>query len=141
PEFVCSTRAHGCNLGSFDPSRGPFCSYAWAGRELRSSDFQLLLNPAGFEALAWADASFGSAPPGAVQGCPRSDLLVGRSAEGLGKVSKEQQALFVAAEGEEVWYKWYQVLAVRQGALGVSIADVAYEAAAALESAEDEELA
>ncbi|NXV54973.1 NATT3 protein, partial [Molothrus ater] len=141
PEFVCSTRAHGCNLGSFDPARGPFCAYAWAERELRSSDFQLLLNPGGFEALDWADASFGSAPPGAVEGCPRTDLFVGRSRDGLGKVSKEQQALFVAVEGEELWYKWYQVLVVRQGALDVSISDVAYEGAAGQESAEEEELA
>ncbi|XP_030826104.1 natterin-3-like [Camarhynchus parvulus] len=141
PEFVCSTRARGCNLGSFDPARGPFCSYPWHERELRSSDFQLLLNPGGFEALDWAAASFGGTPPGAVEGCPLIDLFVGRSPEGLGKVSKEQQALFVAAEGEELWYKWYQVLVVRQDPVDVSIADVSYNGTAALESSEDEELA
>ncbi|XP_064593424.1 natterin-3-like isoform X2 [Zonotrichia leucophrys gambelii] len=139
--FVCSTRAHGCNLGSFEPARGPFCSYPWNELELRSSDFQLLLNPGGFEALHWVDDSFGGTPPGAVEGCPLTDIFVGRSPEGLGKVSKEQQALFVAVEGEEVWYKWYQVLAVRQDAVDVSIADVSYNGSAALESAEDEELA
>ncbi|NXT16923.1 NATT3 protein, partial [Prunella fulvescens] len=140
-EFVCSTRARGCNLGSFDPARGPFCSFAWAERELRSADFQLLLNPGGFEALDWVDASFGSAPAGAVEGCPLTDLFVGRSPEGLGKASREQQALFVAVDGEEVWYKWYQVLVVRQGPAAVSITDVTYNASAAEESAEDAELA
>ncbi|XP_059347290.1 natterin-3-like isoform X2 [Ammospiza nelsoni] len=138
--FVCSTRAHGCNLGSFEPARGPFCAYPWNELELRSSDFQLLLNPGGFEALHWVDDSFGGTPPGAVEGCPLTDVFVGRSPEGLGKVSKEQQALFVPVEGEEVWYKWYQVLAVRQDPAGLSIADVSYNGSAALESAEEEEL-
>ncbi|NXA02756.1 NATT3 protein, partial [Nesospiza acunhae] len=140
-EFVCSTRPHGCDLGSFEPSRGAFCSYAWHEQELRSSDFQLLLNPGAFEALDWVDESFGGTPPGAVEGCPLIDLFVGRSPEGLGKVSKEQQALFVAVDGEEVWYKWYQVLVVRQDAVGLSIGDVSYNGSAALESSEDEELA
>ncbi|NXL17034.1 NATT3 protein, partial [Setophaga kirtlandii] len=133
-EFVCSTRAFGCNLGSFDPARGGFCAFPWDERELRSADFQLLLNPGGFEALDWADASFGGTPPGAVEGCPLVDLFVGRSPEGLGKVSKEQQALFVAVDGEEVWYKWYQVLVVRQDPAGVSLAEVRYNGSAARES-------
>ncbi|NXW71460.1 NATT3 protein, partial [Hirundo rustica] len=140
-EFVCSVRSRGCNLGSFDPARGAFCSFAWAEAELRSGDFQLLLNPGGFEALRWVDASFGAVPPGAVEGCPLTDAFVGRSRDGLGKASKEQQALFVAVDGEEVWYKWYQVLAVRQGAADVSISDVSYNGSAALESARPEVLA
>ncbi|NXH09000.1 NATT3 protein, partial [Loxia leucoptera] len=139
-EFVCSTRDRGCNLGSFEPSRGSFCSFPWAGRELRSSDFQLLLNPGSFEALDWAAASFGSAPPGAVQPCPLTDIFVGRGPEGLGKVSREQQALFAAVEGEEVWYKWYEVLVVRQDPAGLSITDVSYEGSAAVESSEPAEL-
>ncbi|XP_063281105.1 natterin-3-like [Prinia subflava] len=121
-EFVCATPALGCN-------------------ELSSADFQLLVNPGGFEALDWADTSFGRAPAGAVEGCPRSDLFVGRSRDGLGKASKEQQALFVAVDGHEVWYKWYQVLVVRQGAADVSIADVVYDGSAALDSSRPEELA
>ncbi|NXC92499.1 NATT3 protein, partial [Cercotrichas coryphoeus] len=142
PEFVCSARTrHGCDLGSFDPARGAFCSYAWAEHELRSRDFHLLVNPGGFEALDWADTSFGSAPEGAVEGCPLSNLFVGRSADGLGKASKEQQALFVAVDGEEVWYKWYQVLVARQGPADVSIANVSYNSSAALDSAESAELA
>nr|XP_041568876.1 natterin-4-like [Taeniopygia guttata] len=137
-EFVCSTR--GCELGAFDPARGSFCSFAWAEQELRGSDFHLLLNPGGFEALDWVDTSFGSAPEGAVEACPLTDLFVGRSPDGLGKASKEQEALFVAVDGEEVWYKWYQVLVVRQGAVGVSISDVSYNGSAVRESAEPAEL-
>ncbi|NWS82313.1 NATT3 protein, partial [Toxostoma redivivum] len=137
-EFVCATRD--CNLGSFQPERGPFCSYAWAERELRSFSFQLLLNPGGFEALDWVDTSFGSTPEGAVEGCPLTDIFVGRSPDGLGKASKEQQALFVAVEGEEIWYKWYQVLVVRQGPAELSVTDVSYNGSAALLSARSTEL-
>ncbi|NXX35580.1 NATT3 protein, partial [Nicator chloris] len=134
PQFVCLTLD--CHLGAFEPRRGPFCSFPLAEAELRSSQFQLLVNPGGFEALDWVATSFGSAPQGAVEGCPRTDVFVGRSADGLGKASKEHQALFVAVDGEEVWYKWYQILVVRQGAADVSIADVSYNGSAALESAE-----
>ncbi|NXI88723.1 NATT3 protein, partial [Rhipidura dahli] len=135
-EFVCSTRARGCNVGVFDPERGPFCFFPWSEGEERSSSFQLLLNPGGFEALDWVDASFGSIPEGAVEGCPLTDIFVGRSRDGLGKVSKEQQALFVAVEGEEIWYKWYQVLVVRPGATDVSISNVSYSGEAARERSE-----
>ncbi|NXB55007.1 NATT3 protein, partial [Leucopsar rothschildi] len=78
-------------------------------RELRSFSFRILVNPGGFEALRWAEASFGSTAEGAVEGCPLTDIFVGRSRHGLGKASKEQQALFVAVDGEEIWYKWYQI--------------------------------
>ncbi|XP_016161108.1 PREDICTED: natterin-3-like, partial [Ficedula albicollis] len=131
PEFVCSARTpQGCNPGSFDPARGAFCSYTWAESELHSHSFHLLVNPGA-----------PGAPEGAVEGCPLSDLFVGRSADGLGKASKEQQALFVAVDGEEVWYKWYQVLVVRQGPADISIANVSYDGSAALDSAESAELA
>ncbi|XP_023801725.1 natterin-4-like [Cyanistes caeruleus] len=136
PQFVCSTRRRNCNLGAFDPQRGPFCFFPWAEEEETSSEFQLLINPGGFEALDWVDTSFGSTPEGAVEGCPLTDIFVGRSPDGLGKVSKEQQALFVAVDGEEIWYKWYQILVVRQGPADVSIADASYNGSAALESAE-----
>ncbi|NXQ49722.1 NATT4 protein, partial [Catharus fuscescens] len=139
-EFVCSTRAHDCNLGSFDPERGPFCFYPWNEGERHSSEFQLLVNPGGFEALDWVATSFGSTPEGAVEGCPLIDLFVGRSPDGLGKASKEQQALFVAVDGEEIWYKWYEILVVRQGPADVSIANVSYNGSAALDSAEPAEL-
>ncbi|NXT68518.1 NATT3 protein, partial [Chaetops frenatus] len=140
-EFVCSTQTHGCNLGAFDPERGPFCFFPWHEGELSSSQFQLLVNPGGFEALDWVDTSFGSTPEGAVEGCPLTDLFVGRSPDGLGKASKEQQALFVAVDGEEIWYKWYQILVVRQGPADVSIANVSYNGSAAWERSEPAVLA
>ncbi|NXN06302.1 NATT3 protein, partial [Sylvia borin] len=83
--------------------------FTWGEAALSSTEFQLLVNPGGFEALDWVDTSFGSVPEGAVQGCPRTGGFVGRSPEGLGKASRELQALFVAVDGGEMWYKWYQV--------------------------------
>ncbi|NXR39858.1 NATT3 protein, partial [Zosterops hypoxanthus] len=124
-EFICRTPR--CHLGSFDPLRGPGCVYTWAELELSSAEFLLLVNPGGFEALDW--------------GCPRSGGFVGRSPEGLGKASRELQALFVAVDGGEVWYKWYQVLVVRQGAAGLSIAAVSYNGSAARERSEPAEIA
>ncbi|NWI56155.1 NATT3 protein, partial [Calyptomena viridis] len=136
PEFVCSTTEHGCNSGSYDPERGPFCSFPLAGREYRTSTFNILVNPGGFEALDWVDDSFGTVPADSVESCPSVDIFVGRSRDGLGKVSKEHQALFVAWDGQEVWYKWYQVLVAKRGPSVVSIRDVSYNLSAALEYSE-----
>ncbi|NWV08441.1 NATT3 protein, partial [Ptilonorhynchus violaceus] len=136
-EYVCSTQPRRCNLGSFDPERGPFCFFLVSEKELKSPEFQILVNPGGFEALDWVNTSFGSIPEGAVEGCPLRDVFVGRSRDGLGMVDKEQQALFVARDGEEIWYKWYQVLVVRQGPSDVSISNVSYDGSAALERSED----
>ncbi|NWW73010.1 NATT3 protein, partial [Climacteris rufus] len=140
-EYVCSTWMLGCNLGSFDPERGPFCTFVFWEREQRSPEFQILVNPGGFEALDWVNTSFGSIPEGAVEGCPLTDVFVGRSRDGLGKVDKEQQALFVVLEGEEIWYKWYQILVVQQGPSDVSISDVAYNQSVAQERSENATLA
>ncbi|NXO26455.1 NATT3 protein, partial [Cisticola juncidis] len=133
-EFVCSTQTPtwGCNIGAFDPERGRGCVFTLAEQELSSPEFRLLLNPGGFEALSWADASFGRTPAGAVEGCPRSDLFVGRS--------RDQQALFVAVQGGEVWYKWYQVLVARHDPAGLCISELRYNGSAALHRAEPAEL-
>ncbi|NXM00111.1 NATT3 protein, partial [Tyrannus savana] len=141
PEFVCSTTQHGCNSGSYDPLRGPYCYFPWRGQEERTPSFDILVNAGGFEALDWVDDSFGTVPENAVESCPSVDVFVGRSPDGLGKVSKEHRALFVALGGEEVWYKWYQVLVVKTGPSDVSIVDVAYNLSTALELSEDVALA
>ncbi|NXC30277.1 NATT3 protein, partial [Campylorhamphus procurvoides] len=135
-EFVCSTSLWGCNSGSYDPVRGPFCHIPFDGYETIVSDFNILVNTGSFEVLAWVADSFGTVPENAVESCPSVDVFVGRSRDGLGKVSKEHRALFVALDGREVWYKWYQVLAVKTGPSDVSIVDVAYNLSAALEDVE-----
>ncbi|NXG02495.1 NATT3 protein, partial [Sakesphorus luctuosus] len=136
-EFVCSTSEYGCNSGSYDPIRGPFCFFPYNGWEHKTSNFNILVNAGGFEALDWVDDSFGTIPENAVESCPLVDTFVGRSRDGLGKVTKEHRALFIALEGEEVWYKWYQVLVVKTGPSDISIMDVAYNLSAALERSED----
>ncbi|XP_030366752.1 natterin-3-like [Strigops habroptila] len=134
-EFVCS--AASCDTGAHVPARGPFCFYPFAEREHRSEDFKLLVNTGGFEALRWVDASFGAVPEGAVESCPYDDIFVARTSYGLGKVVKEERAAFVVVDGEEVWFKWYQVLVAHKGPSNVTIGDVLYNVSEAVVSTED----
>ncbi|XP_065520809.1 natterin-3-like [Lathamus discolor] len=134
-EFVCS--APGCDTGAYVPSRGPFCFYPFAERERRARAFKLLVNVGGLEVLRWTNASFGAVPDGAVESCPNDDIFVARTSYGLGKVVKEQRAAFVVLDGEELWFKWYQVLAVKKGPSNVTVTDVVYNTSAAVLSAED----
>ncbi|KFO77178.1 Natterin-3, partial [Cuculus canorus] len=132
-EFVCSTSHPQCNVGAYVPSRGPFCFYPYAGWERRTPSFKILVNVGGLEALAWVDDSFGSVPDDAVEGCPSVDVFVGRNRYGLGKVAKEHRAAFMMVDGEEVWFKWYQVLVVKKGLAAVTISHVHYNTSGAVE--------
>ncbi|XP_064032267.1 natterin-3-like [Pogoniulus pusillus] len=142
-EFVCSTREFHCNTGAYVPQRGPRCFYPHGGVQRSTKDFKLLVNVGGFEALDWVEESFGAVPEEAVEGCPSIDIFVGRNKYGLGKVSKEHRALFVVDpdDGEEIWFKWYQVLVVRKGPADVTIRDVLYNISAAVESIQEVTLA
>ncbi|NXD74528.1 NATT4 protein, partial [Eolophus roseicapillus] len=134
-EFVCSSPT--CDTGAHVPARGPFCFYPFAEREWSTQAFKLLVNAGGLEALQWVDASFGAVPEGAVESCPYDDIFVARTPYGLGKVVKEQRAAFAVLDGEELWFKWYQVLAVKQGPSNVTIARVRYNISGAALSTED----
>uniref|UniRef100_A0A8C4TUN4 NATT4 protein n=1 Tax=Falco tinnunculus TaxID=100819 RepID=A0A8C4TUN4_FALTI len=136
-EYVCSTQQWGCNTGAYVPQRGPLCFFPYGEWEWSTHDFKVLVNVGGFEALDWVADSFGSVPKNAVEGCPSVDVFVGRNRYGLGKVSKDQRALFVMVDGEEVWYKWYQVLVVKKGPADVTISDVRYNMSQAVENRED----
>ncbi|NXS56707.1 NATT3 protein, partial [Brachypteracias leptosomus] len=140
-EYVCSTPISECNTGSYVPERGPFCFFPFWGSERSTRDFKVLVNVGGFEALDWVDGSFGSVPENAVEGCPSVDIFVGRCSYGLGKVSKEQRALFVVEDGEELWIKWYQVLVVKKGPSEVTIGGLLYNGSAAVEQSEEVTLA
>ncbi|NXK81273.1 NATT4 protein, partial [Amazona guildingii] len=118
------------------PARGPFCFFPWGEREHRAPTFNLLVNVGGMEMLHWANASFGAVPEGAVESCPDEDVFVARTPYGLGKVVKEQRAAFAVLDGEELWFKWYQVLAAEPGPSNVTIADVVYDTSGAVLSAE-----
>ncbi|NXU21856.1 NATT4 protein, partial [Thalassarche chlororhynchos] len=136
-EYVCSTHLLGCNTGAYIPHRGPFCFFPYRGWEQSTRNFKVLVNVGDFEALDWVDNSFGSVPENAVEGCPSIDVFVGRNRYGLGKVSKVQRAAFVVVDGEEVWYKWYQVLVVKKGLADVTISDVRYNMSGMVEHGED----
>ncbi|NXQ82353.1 NATT3 protein, partial [Nyctibius grandis] len=125
-EYVCSTSALGCNTGAYIPDRGPFCFFPYAEWEWSTGNFKVLVNVGNFEALYWVDSSFGSVPKNAVEVCPSVDIFVGRNRYGLGKVSKQHRAVFVVVDGQEVWYKWYQVLVVKKGPADVTISDICY---------------
>nr|XP_009930475.1 PREDICTED: natterin-4-like [Opisthocomus hoazin] len=136
-EYVCSTEVRGCNTGAYVPDRGPFCFFPYGEWERRTPTFKVLVNMGDFEVLDWVDDSFGNVPKNAVEGCPSVDVFVGRNHYGLGKVSKEQRAAFMMVDGEEVWYKWYQVLVVKKGPSHVTISDVRYNISGAVEDGED----
>lgn len=136
-EYVCSTEKPSCHTGAYVPARGPFCFFPLGSWERSTDDFKVLVNAGGFEALDWVDESFGSVPENAVEGCPSVDVFVGRNRYGLGKVLKGQRALFVVVDGEEIWYKWYQVLVVKKGPANVTISDVHYNMSRAVEHRED----
>ncbi|KFU85325.1 Natterin-3, partial [Chaetura pelagica] len=136
-EFICSTRELCCNVGVHVPHRGPTCFFPYREQEMSTENFQVLVNLGGLEALAWVDDSFGGVPRDAVEGCPLVDVFVGRNHYGVGKVSKEQRALFVVVDQEELWFKWYQVLVVKKGPVGVTISDVLYNLSGAVERREE----
>ncbi|KAM9273360.1 natterin-4-like isoform 2-T2 [Morus bassanus] len=136
-EYVCSTQVLHCNTGAYVPERGPFCFFPYGGQEQHTPDFRVLVNLGDFEALDWVDDSFGNVPKNAVEGCPSIDIFIGRNRYGLGKISKVQRAAFMMVDGEEVWYKWYQVLVVKKGPADVTISDVRYNISGAVERGED----
>ncbi|KFQ76073.1 Natterin-3, partial [Phaethon lepturus] len=136
-EYVCSTWVRGCNVGAYIPDRGPFCFFPYGEWERRTRNFKVLVNVGDFEALDWVDDSFGSVPENAVEGCPSVDVFVGRNHYGLGKVSKQQRAAFMMVDGEEVWYKWYQVLVVKKGPADITISHVHYNTSRVVEHVED----
>ncbi|XP_059690626.1 natterin-3 [Gavia stellata] len=136
-EYVCSTELRDCNTGAYVPERGPFCFFPYGEREWSTHNFKVLVNVGDFEVLGWVDGSFGSVPENAVEGCPFVDVFVGRNRYGLGKISRAERAAFVVVDGEEVWFKWYQVLVVKKGPADVTISDVHYNMSGVVERGED----
>ncbi|NXG65698.1 NATT3 protein, partial [Hemiprocne comata] len=136
-EFICSTKEFHCNVGVYVPHRGPTCFFPFREMERATQNFKVLVNAGGFEALDWVDDSFGGVPQDAVEGCPLVDVFVGKNRYGVGKVSREQRALFVVVDQEEVWFKWYQVLVVKKGPAGVTISNVLYNLSGVVEQREN----
>ncbi|XP_044051116.1 natterin-3-like [Siniperca chuatsi] len=122
-DYVCKVN---CEAGFYTPSKGNFCQYPYADKEYVSSKFEVLVNVDHFEFLQWVEDSYGSVPQYAVKTCPNSDIYVGKNKYGLGKVVTQHKAFFLPWEGDEYWYKWYQVLAINRDSYSQHISHVEY---------------
>ncbi|XP_072216784.1 natterin-3-like [Excalfactoria chinensis] len=139
-EYICLPTSGHCSVGSYVPHLGPYCSFPYAGSGVKSFQFNLLVNKGRLEALRWVDDSFGDVPDNAVESCESMDVYVGRNRYGVGKISKEQRALFVVLDGKEIWFKWYQALTVKTGPANVTISSVTYNLSSDSSSEPNEEV-
>ncbi|KAM3868416.1 natterin-3-like [Diretmus argenteus] len=122
-DYVCKVN---CEAGFYSPSKGNFCLYPYADKEYTSSKFEVLVNVDKFEFLEWIEDSYGSVPQQAVRTCPGVDIYMGKNMYGLGKVVTQHEAFFLPWEGDEYWYKSYQVLAINSDSYSQHISDVKY---------------
>lgn len=122
-DYVCK---YSCSSGFFNPSKGPYCHYPLSGKENLGHPFEILVNKDNFEVLEWRDDSWGDVPPNSVYTCSGLDLYVGRNKYGLGKVQVGNGAFFLPWEGDEYWYKYYQVLTIRKDITSEHMSDVSY---------------
>ncbi|XP_037632628.1 natterin-3-like [Sebastes umbrosus] len=117
---------YGDEPGFFNPHLDPYCHYFYAGEELRSSTFEILVNKDDFECLEWKNGSYGSVPANAVYTSP-NDMYVGKNKYGLGKVHVKYKNFYHAWGGKEYEYKNYQVLTFNQDVTSEHISDVKYK--------------
>ncbi|XP_071759590.2 natterin-3-like [Centroberyx gerrardi] len=122
-DYVCKVN---CEAGFYTPSKGNFCQYPYADNEYTSSKFEVLVNVDHFEFLEWVEDSYGSVPRYAVRTCPDVDIYVGKNKYGLGKVVSQHEAFFLPWEGDEYWYKDYQVLGINTDGYSQHISQVEY---------------
>lgn len=122
-DYVCKVN---CEAGFYTPSKGNFCQYPYADNEYASSKFDVLVNVDHFEFLEWVEDSYGSVPHYSVRTCSDGDIYVGKNKYGLGKVVTQHEAFFLPWEGDEYWYKNYQVLAINRDSYSQHISHVKY---------------
>ncbi|XP_041957521.1 natterin-3-like [Alosa sapidissima] len=123
PDYVCKFN---CEAGFYTPSKGNYCQYPYADQEYTAIKFDILVNVDHFEFLEWIEDSYGSVPRDAVKTCPKAGIYVGKNKYGLGKVVPEHEAFFLPWEGDEYWYKKYQVLSINTEAYSQHITHVEY---------------
>ncbi|XP_068616982.1 natterin-3-like [Brachionichthys hirsutus] len=122
-DYVCKFK---CESGFFNPSLGPYCRYPYGDREYYAPEFEILANKDNFEFLEWKEGSYGSVPQYSVRTCLGVGIYVGKNKYGLGKVVPQFEAFFLPWEGDEYWYKKYQVLTINRDAYTQHISDVKY---------------
>ncbi|KAJ0019076.1 hypothetical protein NQD34_006645, partial [Periophthalmus magnuspinnatus] len=122
-DYVCKYK---CEAGFYNPKLGPYCRYPYGEREYYAPEFQILSNKDNFEFLEWKEDSYGSVPKHSVRTCANVGIYVGKNKYGLGKVVPQFEAFFLPWEGEEYWYKSYQVLTINRDMYTQHISDVKY---------------
>ncbi|XP_054466391.1 natterin-3-like [Anoplopoma fimbria] len=122
-DYVCKYK---CEAGFYNPSLGPYCRYPYGDSEFYAPEFEILANRDNFEFLEWKEDSYGSVPQYSVRTCPGVGIYVGKNKYGLGKVVPQFEAFFLPWEGDEYWYKKYQVLTINRDAYSQHITDVKY---------------
>lgn len=122
-DYVCKYK---CEAGFYNPNLGPYCRYPYGDREYYAPEFEILANKDNFEFLEWKEGSYGSLPQHSVRTCAGVDIYVGKNKYGLGKVVPQFEAFFLPWEGDEYWYKNYQVLAINRDTYTQHISDVKY---------------
>ncbi|XP_072561087.1 natterin-3-like [Paramormyrops kingsleyae] len=122
-DYVCKLN---CEAGFYTPSKGPYCFYPYADREYAAPEFDILVNEDNFEFLQWKDDSYGSVPPYSVRTCSGVNTFVGKNKYGLGKISTQHEAFFLPWDGDEYWYKTYQVLTINKDVYAQHISHVEY---------------
>ncbi|KAM6965404.1 natterin-3 [Aplochiton taeniatus] len=122
-EYICKVN---CESGFYTASKGDVCLYPYGDKEYFSSKFEVLVNVDNFEFIEWVDDSYGSVPQQSIKTCPGVEIYVGKNKYGLGKVVPLHGAFFLPWEGDEYWYKSYQVLRINQDAYSQHISHVEY---------------
>lgn len=120
-DYVCK---YGCDTGFYTPGNGPYCYYPSNTKEHKGTPFDILVNKDNFELLEWKDDSYGSVPQHSV--CPCSNVCVGKNKYGLGKVDLKNKAFFLPYNGDEYWYKYYQVLTTSDNIVSQNFNEVQY---------------
>uniref|UniRef100_A0ACB8EW38 Uncharacterized protein n=1 Tax=Sphaerodactylus townsendi TaxID=933632 RepID=A0ACB8EW38_9SAUR len=115
-----------CVPGYYSPARGSYCFYPYSNKEYKNSQFRLLVNENNLESLKWQQDSWGDVPSNSVTSCPGSQLYVGKNKYGLGKVQPSNKAFFIAINGKEKYYKYYEVLVVYKDYLSQRIYNIHY---------------
>lgn len=124
-DYVCKSR---CEVGFYSPTVDSYCHYPLREKELRESNFDILVNRDNLEFLEWKDGSGGSVPPNSVMACVgRRSLYVGKNKYGLGKVHTQNKGFYLPWKGKEYWYKHYQVLTYDTDISNERISDVKYK--------------
>ncbi|XP_028313537.1 natterin-3-like [Gouania willdenowi] len=122
-DYVCKYK---CEAGFYNPGLGPYCRYPYGNQEYYAPEFEILANKDNFEFLEWKEDSYGSVPQHSVRTCLGVGIYVGKNKYGLGKVVPQFDAFFLPWEGDEYWYKTYQVLTINKNAYTQHISDVKY---------------